>query len=58
MEFQPYEFNNTQNQLIRELSQKMRFVGYFLIALGVLENLIDALGELRKLYRQPPENPA
>lgn len=98
MEFQPYEFNNTQNQLIRQLSQKMRFVGYILIALGVLvivagivnfrlggfatiiqgiiqliigiwtakaatsfqlivktqgndiENLMTALGELRKLY--------
>lgn len=98
MEFQPYEFNNTQNQLIRQLAQKMRFVGYILIALGVLvivagivnfrlggfatiiqgiiqliigiwtakaatsfqlivktqgndiENLMTALGELRKLY--------
>ena len=98
VQFQPYEFNNTQNQLIRELSQKMRFVSYFLIALGVLlilagilswragglngiiqgivqlivgiwtakaaasfqlivktqgsdiENLMNALGELRKLY--------
>lgn len=95
VEFQPYEFNNTQNQLIRQLSQKMRFVGYFLIALGALliltgivegglgtiiqgtiqivvgiwtakaassfqlivktqdndiENLMKALGELRKLY--------
>ena len=96
--FQPYEFNNTQNQLIRQLAQKMRFVGYILIALGVLvivagivnfrlggfatiiqgiiqliigiwtakaatsfqlivktqgndiENLMTALGELRKLY--------
>ena len=36
MEFQPYEFNNTQNQLIRQLAQKMRFVGYILLALGVL----------------------
>ena len=36
MEFQSYEFNNTQNQLIRELAEKMRFVGYFLIGLGVL----------------------
>lgn len=35
MEFQSYEFNNIQNQLIRELSEKMRFVGYFLIGLGV-----------------------
>ena len=98
MEFQPYEFNNTQNQLIRELSQKMRFVSYFLIGLGIvvaigglvaiargglgniiygiiqivigfwtnkaasafkqivntqgndIENLMSALGELRKLY--------
>ena len=98
MEFQPYEFNNTQNQLIRELSEKMRFVSYFLIGLGILvalgglvqiskgglgnivqgivqifigvwtnkaasafkqivdtqgsdmENLMGALGELRKLY--------
>lgn len=98
MELQPYEFNNTQNQLIRQLAQKMRFVGYILIALGVLvivagivnfrlggfatiiqgiiqliiglwtakaatsfqlivktqgndiENLMTALGELRKLY--------
>lgn len=98
MELQPYEFSNTQNQLIKELSNKMRFVGYFLIVLGVLvaigglvviargglgniiqgivqivigfwttkaasafqeivdtegndiENLMGALGELRKLY--------
>ena len=98
MELQPYEFNNTQNQLIRQLAQKMRFVGYILLALGVLvivagivnfrlggfatiiqgiiqliigiwtakaatsfqlivktqgndiENLMTALGELRKLY--------
>lgn len=97
LEFQPYEFNNTQNQLIRQLAQKMR-VGYILLALGVLvivpgivnfrlggfatiiqgiiqliigvwtakaatsfqlivktqgndiENLMTALGELRKLY--------
>jgi hypothetical protein len=98
MEFQSYEFNNTQNQLIRNLSEKMRFVGYFLIGLGILvailglvwiargglgniiqgivqivigfwtikaasafqqivntqgndiENLMNALGELKKLY--------
>ena len=98
MEFQIYEFNNTQNQLIRQLAQKMRFVGYILLTLGVLvivagivnfrlggfatiiqgiiqliigiwtakaatsfqmivktqgndiENLMTALGELRKLY--------
>jgi hypothetical protein len=98
VEFQSYEFNNTQNQLIRELAEKMRFVSYFLIGLGILvaifglvliargglaniiqgivqiiigfwtnkaasafkqivatqgndiENLMGALGELRKLY--------
>ncbi len=98
MQFPSYEFNNIQNQLIRELAEKMRFVGYFLIGLGVLvtifglvliargglgniiqgivqiiigfwttkaasafkqivatqgndiENLMGALGELRKLY--------
>ena len=36
MQFPSYEFNNIQNQLIRELAEKMRFVGYFLIGLGVL----------------------
>ena len=98
MESQSYEFNNTQERLIRELSDKMRFVSYFLIAIGALliisgiarigrggfggiingiiqlligiwtnkaassfrqivdtrendiENLMNALGELRKLY--------
>lgn len=37
---QPYEFDQAQNRLIRELSQKMSFVGYFLIALGVLLILV------------------
>ena len=98
MESQHYEFDQTQNKLVRDLAQKMRFVSYFLIALGALlivgglinitrgeigsiisgivqviiglwtkraasafqrivdtqgsdmENLIGALGELRKLY--------
>ncbi len=36
MESQSYEFNNTQERLIRELSDKMRFVSYFLIAIGAL----------------------
>jgi hypothetical protein len=31
-----YEFSDSQNQLIRNLSDKMRFVGYFLIATGAL----------------------
>jgi hypothetical protein len=98
MQTQGYEFDQSQNQLVRDLAQKMRFVSYFLIALGVLlivggifnlrrgeigsiisgvvqviigfwthkaasafqkivttqgsdiENLMGALGELRKLY--------
>jgi pheromone shutdown protein TraB len=95
---QSYEFSESQNGLIKDLSQKMRFVGYFSIGVGVLsilgglfalatggsssiisgilaivvglwtlsagnafqrivatqgsdiENLMGALGELRKLY--------
>lgn len=31
-----YEFDNSQNQLIRDLAQKMRLVSYFLITMGVL----------------------
>lgn len=95
---QAYEFSESQNGLIKDLSQKMKFVAYFSIVLGVLaaigglfllargglgnliqgavavivglwtlnaakafqrivdtqgsdvENLMGALGELRKLY--------
>ena len=36
MESRTYEFNPTQNELIYDLAQKMRFVSYFLITLGVL----------------------
>lgn len=36
MQNQLYEFDQSQNRLIRELAEKMRFVSYFLIALGVL----------------------
>lgn len=36
MQNQSYEFDQAQNRLIQELSEKMRFVSYFLIALGVL----------------------
>ncbi|HEY9711746.1 MAG TPA: hypothetical protein V6D48_26295, partial [Oculatellaceae cyanobacterium] len=98
MEFQQYEFSSSQNELIKQLAEKMRFVAYFLIGVGVLiaisglftllrggigniingvvqiiigvwtnkaassfqlmvntqgndiENLMGALGELRKLY--------
>ena len=98
MESGNYEFSSSQNSLIKELADKMRFVSFFLIGLGVLatiggvaaltregfgnivygtiqiiiglwtqkaafsfqrigfaqgndiENLMGALGELRKLY--------
>ncbi|MFB2894139.1 DUF5362 family protein [Aerosakkonemataceae cyanobacterium BLCC-F50] len=97
MESREYEFSSSQNELIKNLADKMRFVAYFLIAAGVLgviggifnlrvglgsiingvvyiligvwtnnassafrrivettgndiENLMGALGELRKLY--------
>lgn len=98
MEFQQYEFSSSQNELITQLAEKMRFVAYFTIGLGFLvaiaglftflrggisniitgvvqiiigvwtnkaassfklivntqgndiENLMGALGELRKLY--------
>ncbi|PSO49628.1 MAG: hypothetical protein BRC33_06305 [Cyanobacteria bacterium SW_9_44_58] len=94
-----YEFDESQNELIQGLASTMKFVGYFLIAVGILvaisgiftiaqggfsglvqgivqaiigfwtiqaaksfqlivdtegrdiENLMGALGELRKLYR-------
>lgn len=95
---QEYEFNNSQNELIQNLASTMKFVAYFLIAVGIIsaisgliaitrggftalvqgvvqgiigfwtikaaksfqlivdtegrdiENLMGALGELRKLY--------
>jgi hypothetical protein len=98
VESQQYEFSSSQNELIKQLAEKMRFVAYFLIGVGVLvaisgvftltrggfantisgvvqvivgiwtnkaassfklivntqgndiENLMGALGELRKLY--------
>ena len=36
MEGKQYEFDQSQNELILDLSQKMRFVGYFLTAVGIL----------------------
>ena len=41
-----YEFNESQNQLILDLSKKMRFVSYFLIvsgALGAISGFITIL---------------
>ncbi|MDY7008859.1 MAG: hypothetical protein SWX82_34345 [Cyanobacteriota bacterium] len=39
MESQQYEFEQSQNELILDLSDKMRFVSYFLIAIGVLAGI-------------------
>ncbi|MBD2483545.1 MULTISPECIES: hypothetical protein [Planktothrix] len=36
MDNETYEFNESQNQLILDLSKKMLFVSYFLIASGIL----------------------
>ncbi|MGK7921007.1 MAG: hypothetical protein AB4080_13465 [Trichodesmium sp.] len=43
MEGQQYEFDQSQNELILDLSNKMRFVCYFLIAGGVLSVVIGLL---------------
>lgn len=39
MNFQQYEFSSSQNELIKNLAEKMRFVSYFLIGVGVLISL-------------------
>lgn len=44
MEGQQYEFEQSQNELILDLSNKMRFVSYFLIAIGVLAGIIGLFG--------------
>ena len=45
MESQPqYEFDNSQNELILDLSKKMRFVAYFLMALGILAVVFGIVG--------------
>lgn len=38
-----YEFDQTQNQLFQDLARKMRFVGYFFIAIGVLLMIVGLL---------------
>jgi len=44
MEGQQYEFDQSQNELILDLSNKMRFVSYFLILVGVLAGITGLLG--------------
>lgn len=46
MESREYEFSSSQNELIKNLADKMRFVAYFLIAVGVLA-VIGGLFSLR-----------
>ena len=41
MEDKQYEFDQSQNELILDLSNKMRFVSYFMIAGGVLSIIIS-----------------
>lgn len=44
MEVRQYEFSSSQNQVIKQLADKMRFVSYFLIGVGVLNALIGIIG--------------
>lgn len=47
MAFEQYEFTGSQNELIRDLAKKMRFVSYFLIGVGVLSAIAGLLTVLR-----------
>jgi len=47
MDFQQYEFSSSQNELIKNLAEKMRFVSYFLIGVGVLIAVSGAIALLR-----------
>jgi len=47
MEFQQYEFSTSQNELIKHLAEKMRFVAYFLIGVGILTAIAGLFALLR-----------
>ena len=47
MDIQQYEFSNSQNEVIKQLADKMRFVSYFLIGVGVFAALSGLLTVLR-----------
>jgi len=51
MESKEYEFSDGQNVVIRELAQKMQFVSYLLIAVGVLQILTILLGNVAGLIQ-------
>lgn len=42
-----YEFNPSQNQLVKDLADKMRFVAYFLIGLGILLTIAGVVALLQ-----------
>lgn len=46
METQQYEFSSSQNEVIKQLADKMRFVSYFLLGVGAF-NILDGLLSLR-----------
>lgn len=46
-DFQSYEFSGSQNELIKNLADKMRFVSYFLIGAGILMALAGVFTILR-----------
>lgn len=46
-EIPEYEFDQSQNELILDLSQKMLFVGYFFMGLGVLAGIRGGLDFLK-----------
>lgn len=47
MDFQNYEFSKSQNELIKQLADKMRFVSYFSIAGGLLTALVGLVAITR-----------
>lgn len=47
MDVQQYEFSNSQNEVIKQLADKMRFVSYFLIGVGVFAAIAGLLTVLR-----------
>jgi hypothetical protein len=44
MELQQYEFSSSQNELITQLADKMRFVSYFFMVMGVLNAIAGVIG--------------
>ncbi|PSO54232.1 MAG: hypothetical protein BRC40_06060 [Cyanobacteria bacterium QH_8_48_120] len=42
-----YEFNSTQEKLVQALANKMRFVSFFLIAIGILRFIIGIVALIR-----------